>query len=475
MKRITFILILWSGFFNICQGQISSGLLKGDIYQNNAVNPAYFPASRWMISVPVLSGTSFNYNNRLSYSDAISKLDNGVNQVNFNNILRNLKEKNFIGLHTRVNLLFVGYRRNQAAISFFVNERIEADLFFPKDLVDFGINGNLNFTGRELNLRKLRGNATHYREMGVGYTYFDKEGRFSVGYRLKLLSGFYNASTPNNFNATLTTNADNFSLDIHVENAIFRNTEVYSNRNGTSFILSRNLGASLDIGASYKLNEQLSIGFSITDLGFISWKDGIDGRQLEDTNFTYGGVDIRNSDDLIEALEDSISGRFNIIENYDEPYTTALPAIGNITGSWHLNANSELIATVIPRFVLGNVQMQYGAGISQKISRNLKVNLSANKLPQQNINLGAALALYLGPIQIYGGTDRIIDYDLTTLRQFNYTFGINLALGRGKIKKTKAYSPSKFRLNGGEEIKVRGKDKIYLIIPKQKRKKPVNQ
>ena len=174
-------------------------------------------------------------------------------------------------------------------------------------------------------------------------------------------------------------------------------------------------------------------------------------------------------------MYDVIGRHTPIIESYDEPYSTVLPAIGNLTGSWHLNENSELIATVIPRFVRGNVQMQYGAGISQRVGRNLKVNVSANKLPQQNVNLGAALARYIGPIQIYGGTDRILNYDLTTLRQFNYTFGINLALGRGKIKKTRTYSPSKFRMNGGEEIKVKGKDKIYLIIPKQKRKKPVNQ
>lgn len=471
MKKVAFILILLSGLSKICQGQISSGLLKAEIYQNNAVNPAYFPSSRWVISIPVLSGTSINYNNRLSYSDAITQLDNGVNQVNFDNILNNLKNNNFIGLHARINVLFVGFRKNQAAISLFVNERIEADVFFPKDLVDFAVNGNINFIGQELNLNKLTGNASHYREMGIGYTYFDKKDRFSVGYRLKLLSGFYNASTPNNFTAALTTNADNFSLDINVENAVFRNSQVYENG---SLVFSGNTGFAVDLGATLKVNEQLSLGISITDLGFINWKEELTGRQLEDTNFIYGGVDIRNSDDLIEALEDSISDRFNIIESYDEPYTTLLPAIGNLTGSWYLNENSELIATVIPRFIRGNVQMQYGAGISQRIGRNLKVNFSANKLPQQNVNLGAALALYIGPIQIYGGTDRILNYDLTTLRQFNYTFGINLALGRGKIKKAKTYSPSKFRMNGGEEIKVKGKDKIYLIIPKQKRKKPVN-
>ncbi len=358
MRKLIIILIVFTGFMSSTRGQVSSAFLKGEIYQNNAINPAYFPNSRWVIGLPVLSGTSASYNNRLSYADAITKLDNGVNQVDFSRILGTLKNNNFIGVNARINVLFVGYRRNQAAISFFITERAEADFFLPKDLIDFGINGNINFIGKELEPKKLGLNASHYREMGIGFTYFDKKDRFSVGYRLKLLSGFANASIPNSFNATLATNPDNFSLDINVQNAIFRNTEVYSNRNGTPFIISPNLGVSFDLGASFKVNEQFSLGVSLTDLGFISWKDRIDGQQLEDTNFTYGGVDIRNSDDLFQALEDSLSDRFNVNDNYDEPYTTALPVVGNITGSWAINNSSELVVSMTPRFLMGNLQMQ---------------------------------------------------------------------------------------------------------------------
>lgn len=472
MKKLLLLLIPLVGFISNSLCQVSSAFLKGEIYQNNAINPAYFPNSQWVIGIPVLSGTAASYNNRLSYSDVFTKLDNGVNQVDFSRILNTLRNNNFIGLNVRVNDFFIGYRKNQAAVSFFINERLDADFFFPKDLIDFGLNGNINFIGKELELKKLGLNASHYREIGVGYTYFDKQDRFSFGYRVKLLSGFYNASIPDSFNATLRTNADNFSLDIDVQSAIFRNSNGYEDG---AWIFSNNIGASIDLGATYRLSDQLSLAISISDIGFIKWKEYLTGRQLEDTNFTYSGVDIKNSDDLLQALEDSLSNRFNIIESYDDPYGTMLPVIGNLTGSWKISENSEIVAAIIPRYVLGNMQMQYGAGISQKVGRNLKLNVSANKLPQQAINLGAALSAYIGPVQIYGGTDKIIGYDLTTLRNFNYTFGINLAFGRGKVKKTKTYSPSKFRLNGGEEIPVRGKDKIYLIIPKQKRKKPVNQ
>jgi len=472
MKRILLIVIVLAGFVHHSFGQVSAAFLQDEIYQNNAVNPAYFPNAKWFIGLPVLSGTALNYNNRLGYSDVITQLDNGVNLVDFEKTLGSLKKNNHIGVNFRVSDLFIGYRSNQAALSFFINDRIDVDLFFPKDLIDFGLNGNAAFIGETLELGKLGLNASHYREFGFGYTYFDKEDRFSFGYRIKLLNGFYNVSIPTSFTGNLTTNSENFALGIEVENAILRSTQVPEN--GT-FIFSSNVGAAVDLGINYHYNEQFSIGFSLTDIGFISWKDSVNSRQLEDLTFTYGGVDVRNTDDLVQALEDSLADKFNLVEDIADSYSTMLPLQGNLTGSWNITGNSQLVVSIAPRYVLGYLQMRYGAGITHKVGKNLKLNVSVNKLPQQAVNLGAALSAYLGPIQIYGGTDKTIGYNLTTLRNFNYTFGINLAFGRGKVKKTKEYSPQKFRINGGEEIPVRGKEKIYLIIKKQKRKKPVNE
>ena len=302
-------------------------------------------------------------------------------------------------------------------------------------------------------------------------TEVDKKDRFSMGYRVKLLNGFYHASTPTSFVGTLTTNEDNFSLAFDLQNARLRTVQV---PDGGSFVFSRNVGGAMDLGINYNYDDRFSIAFSVTDIGFITWKEEVDIDEATDVEFTYEGVDIADTDDLLTALEDSISDKFNVVEDLEESFTTLLPVRGNLTGSWHLTKNSQVVVAVMPRYVRGFLQMQYGAGITQQIGRNLRLNVSANKLPQQQVNIGAALAANLGPLQIYGGTDKILGYDVTQVRNFNYSFGINLMFGRGKVKKEKEYIPSTFRINGGEELRVRGKEKIYLIIKKQKHRKPVN-
>ena len=460
-----------TGFMHQGFNQVAVSFLKEAVYQNNAINPAYYPKAKWVVGLPVLSGTQFSFNSRFGYDDIFVPVDLNTTQINFDRFLGSLKENNYLGANLRVNDFYIGYRNNQAAISFFINDRVEADFFFPKALIDFAVNGNAGYIGQTLDLSKLGVTANHYREFGFGYTYFDKKDRFSMGYRVKLLNGFYHASTPTSFVGTLTTNEDNFSLAFDLQNARLRTVQV---PDGGSFVFSRNVGGAMDLGINYNDDDRFSIAFSVTDIGFITWKEEVDIDEATDVEFTYEGVDIADTDDLLTALEDSISDKFNVVEDLEESFTTLLPVRGNLTGSWHLTKNSQVVVAVMPRYVRGFLQMQYGAGITQQIGRNLRLNVSANKLPQQQVNIGAALAANLGPLQIYGGTDKILGYDVTQVRNFNYSFGINLMFGRGKVKKEKEYIPSTFRINGGEELRVRGKEKIYLIIKKQKPRKPVN-
>lgn len=448
--------------------QLSLTSLQNEVYQNNEINPAWYPKNTWTIGIPVLSGITTNYNNRLKYSDVITRLDDGTNQVDLTKVLGILKINNYIGTQVRVNNLFIGYRKNNAAISFFINERAEVDLFFPRDLIDFGVNGNLNFLDRNLELKKLALNASHYREIGVGYTSFGKGNKLNWGYRMKLLTGFYNVSIPNSFEATLSTNPENFALSVAFENAALRVAQV---PDGGSFVFSPNAGFSFDAGIDYRISDRVRLAMAVRDLGFINWKDGVKHRELSDAEFTYQGVDISDTENLIDALEDSLVDRFDYRDDREDAYRTALPAKLNFATTMLLTEKSELVITVAPEFVRGFLQMRYGGGISQRIGDRFRFNFSANKLPQQGINFGVALAANLGPMQIYGGTDKLIGYDLTGLKSFNYTFGINIATGRIKSAKWKKARVSEFSTNQSVTNPSRKKERIYLNIKKGKKRK----
>ena len=75
-----------------------------------------------------------------------------------------------------------------------------------------------------------------------------------------------------------------------------------------------------------------------------------------------------------------------------------------------------------------------------------------------------------GFYQFYMASDRLIGYNATKIRNLSLSFGMNLIFGRTN-KKGKSSSPDKFRFLGGDDVKVKSKEKIYLVIPKQQKKK----
>ena len=393
----------------------------------------------------------------------ITRLDDGTNLVDLTKTLDRLKVNNYIGANVRTNNFFIGYRGKTAAISFFINERVEADVFFPRDLIDFGINGNINFLDKTLELGKLAFNASHFREIGFGYTGFRKDNKFSWGYRVKLLTGFYNVSLPNNFEASLSTNPDNFFMTVSLNNADLRVTEVPE---AGSLVFSPNIGLAFDAGIDYQVSELVSLAVSFRDLGFINWVNGVSHRELEDTVFTYNGVDISDTDNLIDALEDSLADRFNYLTESEASYRTSLPLKFNLSSTINLDSRSRFIMMVSPEFVQGFPQLSVGAGITRKIGGSLEVSLLANKLPQQGVNLGMALSASAGPVQVYVGSDKLIGYDLTGLRSFNFTFGINLVSRVKKSRPWKSTRVSEFSTNDAYDQK----EKVFLNIQKEKKK-----
>jgi len=83
-----------------------------------------------------------------------------------------------------------------------------------------------------------------------------------------------------------------------------------------NFGQSSNRGISLDIGATYRLNEKWRFGFSILDIGQINWKDNITTYRSNETT-TFSGVslgsvnfnegDVFTFDSLTDSLEQVIN------------------------------------------------------------------------------------------------------------------------------------------------------------------------
>ena len=432
------------------------------------------PAGKVFLGLPAMSGVHLNYNNKLSYNNIFSPIDNGV-QVDSKKIFNSLQNENMVSTQVNINLLHLGYTTPAGATLYlFANERIEADFLYPKSLIDFIVNGNAGLVGEKVKIGKTRLGVTHFREMGAGYQYYIDDMDLGIGFRLKYFQGFFNMSTPESMTASITTESENYQLDIEMQNAVLRTSgkTIYDGTNGdlgSHLVSNGNSGFGVDLGFHYDLTNSFTIAGSVNDIGFISWKEDIENYSLKDTSVFYAGIDLKGVTDIVQEFKDTLVDKFDSYTKDTEAYNTLLTPRMYLSGAYHLTSQSDVTGTVAARYIQGQLKMAYGLGINYKLGSYFVGSINAIKLPQQIPNLGAAIAFKGGPAQLYIAVDQAAYWSVPDAKAIDVRFGINFIFGKPPTKE-KGDSANKSIFLGGE-VDVRGKDGIYTIIEKQKRRK----
>ena len=334
--------------------------------------------------------------------------------------------------------------------------------------------------------------ASHFREIGIGFAY-PVNKQLDFGLRAKYLMGFIDASTPGNTTANLTSSGEFFQLDGELKNAQLRTAgvDIYSGDEGdigSHLTSSGNTGLALDLGFEYKLNRYYSFAASILDIGWINWKTNVTNYTLNDTTFTYSGLNLDGIGDIRDAVEDSLFSKFDTRETNDS-YKSWLPL--KAYGSWiyHYDKNLDFYGSLGTRLIQGQLKMLYGGGMTRRFGKIFTGSLSAMKLPGQFFNVGAAFALNGGPVQWYMAADQVINFSVPDFKAFDFRFGINIKVrgkgdGRssrgsvtsygkkgnaddGTIKGSKGVEVGVFL---GKKVKTKKKDGIYAIIPKAEKR-----
>lgn len=456
------------------------------------MNPALIPKGDLFIGLPVLSGVHFNVNNRLSYNDLFTK-EGGEVLVQRDKVLSNLATQNIFTTQANINLFYVGFKTKTGALfSLSANERVEVDVLYPKEIIDYFWNGNRQFLSEDINFAKIGGRATHFREIALGVA-TPVNDQLTVGLKGKFLVGFFNASTPGNLKAKLTSSGEAFQVDAEWNNAGLRTSglNIYQGDPvdgkeiglGSHLIMNSNTGVAVDIGATYHLNKYYTVTGSLIDVGFISWKEDIESHTLNDTTFRYEGVSLRSISDIRQTIEDSLLSKFETNQNSD-PYKTWLPV--KAYGSWiyHYSKNTDFYISGGARLVQRQLKMMYGGGVTQKFGKVFTGSLSVTKLPQQFFNAGAAFAVNGGPVQMYMAADQVINFSAPDFKSFDFRFGINFVFNKKQEEASDAFG-SRPPIGGargvdtnaflGRRVKTKKREGIYSIIKRQKKRELKNK
>lgn len=480
--------VLFGGAIS-AQTSLSFYHLGDATWQGSSYNPAWMPGSKVFIGLPVLSGVHVHANNKFSYNQAIRQEGNN-NVVRVSSLLSDLQRQNMTSVHAGISLLHLGYRlpNGNTVVSLFANERMEADVLYSRELVEFVWRGNGGRLGEVIDLGQSGTNVSHFREIGMGVAHRVND-QLRVGARLKMYQGFMNISTPRNMTATLEVNPQTYAMKLEAENTMIRTSglDIYGGSEGSMgkhLMSPGNSGFGLDIGFDYEVNKYLSFSASLVDVGFISWKTDISNTAFSDTTFTYSGVNIKGVDDLPQVLQDSLLDKFSTSKNSDA-YSTWMPtkAYGSMT--WKYTENTHFIGSVGARYIHGQLKMLYGGGIRQYMGP-MVATVNVMKLPQHFFNLGAALAVKGGPVQYFVAADQIVNFSVPDAKAFDFRMGINIMLGKpagrgpGGSQLGSTFDNSRLRQDDpkgvstgsflGERVKTKRREGIYSVIGKQKKR-----
>ncbi len=341
----------------------------------------------------------------------------------------------------------------EAVYSFNVTEKINFRFQYPKDFMQFLIEGNASFGNQTASFDGLGINANHYREYGVNFNRTLKNDRLTVGVRLKYLYGMENINTAT---SDIDIYTDPNTYDISTNSEIKLNTSGLSDsivKIGDYLFGRNNKGYGADFGFNYKVNEKISINGSVIDLGFIKWNNNVTNYTSKKNQFSYTGIDIdefilndtssTNGSKSFDRVLDSLEKTFNI-EETNNSYTSSLATQIYFGGKYHLDNSSNIAALAHADFFKGKIKPSLSLSYNKKFTNFFHLTFSYTITNKSFNNIGGGIVFHPGPIQLYIMADNIVGaFKPQNAQYFQLRTGLNLVFGKKSLNSVRKKEQSK--------------------------------
>lgn len=479
----------------------TSYFMEGTHYRQQ-LNPALTPTKGYF-NLPVIGAVNATVGSTsLGYQDIIDIIDDGDDFYTKPDFMNRLKDNNKLNVNFSTEILSAGWYKGKNFWSFNIGLRTDIGANLTKNMFTFlnemetveenWRNSNYDISGQQLNI-----NA--YTEIGLGLSR-QINSRLTVGARVKALLGignmelklnrvamsanlpsdqqinqwssesYWNSMTPsqaaqaaqelkdkfNNYHANLTVGAELKSsfkgLELQEEEGKDYVTD-FDFDSGKLGIAGYGFG--IDLGASYKILDNLTVSASVLDLGFISWSKSstkiasANPDPIDIKGSTYANmVDPNNPNTVMNAvnqLQNDAQGYMDRVTNGDvldydmlqlevsdakESRKSRL-ASTLVLGAEYGFFNNKLAVGVLSttRFVQPDAltELTFSANYRPKSWFNVALSYSAIQSAGKSFGLG----LKLGPLFV--GTDYMfLGKDSNSVNGF---VGVSIPLGGRKASK----------------------------------------
>ena len=291
-----------STFFIVlmCQGQNKQLLYNvSDLPQTLMSNPGARINFDGHFGIPLFSHLSISAGSSgVNLYDIFDNSNPNVNQ-RVTNAINRLTRKDYFTAQEQIEILSLGWRLNKDDyLSAGIYQEMDLFAYFPKDPAVLVSQGNANYINVPFDFSHVSftGEVLTVYHLGLNRRI---DNKLRVGARAKLYSGIFNVESVNNTGIFLTRNTPdgpNYyrhfaeNIDVRVNTSGFTTLrdanqtvqEASKDLLGKSFF-GGNIGVGLDLGATYKIQDNLILTGSVQDLGLMFQRDDVE-------NYTYKGT-----------------------------------------------------------------------------------------------------------------------------------------------------------------------------------------
>lgn len=423
-------------------------------------NPSAFIQYKGYIGVPVVSNINITLTNSGLHYKNVFKADPETGQtttIDLNNTVKHMYDNgNMLNTNIALNLIDFGFRVKNWNVSFSYRIRSDEYVTYSKDLFGFLVNGNISYMGDDnpADLSMVM-HYTAYQELGVGLR-VEITPNLALGFRPKLLFGAGNIKSKN-VSGQIYTDPATYAMRVMYE-ADFKQAAIspdFSMQNMTIGELfsnmSKNVGAAIDLGATYRINDNIGVSASILDLGFINWKtycqrsiSTIDsaGHFYQDGGIVYNGLSVEDIDQISQNPDEYA----NILARYFPTNTTNLDHYAQalagrfiVEGYYNLGEYHRFSALFQGRIVNNQFLPSFTVAWNGNFLNIFDLCVNYTIAKHSYDNLGVGIGFNLGVFHIYALTDNIISICgvKQMLNHTNTNVQVGIVFDWGKLEEPK--------------------------------------
>jgi hypothetical protein len=486
IRTLILLILISSVQLSVSAQQVNSLYFMENVPVRHYLNPAFQPENDFYLSLPVIGFTQFGIgDNSIALKDIIYK-QNGQTisflnpQGSIDRFYNKLKTNTVFRADLQTNLLSFGFRNKDDYWTFSVSEKVNGMVSLPKSLFKLSFFGTPDILTNSYNFTTLQTDVSIYTEAALGYSR-KLDDQWTIGGKVKFLYGSANFSNTNN-QMNLQAGINNWTLkgsgsvnsSSPVQVNIGTNFQSFTYKAPTSvadWLKPSGIGAGIDFGTEYKLNENVRLSGAILDLGFINWTKNVHNYQYG-VDYNFNGIKQFDSnagintfvnlynhlvagqlnDSLVSALRSSTSSELTT-----KQYTTGTTAKLNL-GIEYTLFNNRLGFGLLSnsRVFKRTVTEEITASVNGRPYKWLNGTLSYSVFNGRMSSIGAGLGLKTGFVHWFIAAD-YFSFQKVTLAlsdlglnyqnakvaipyntpSFNFSAGINLIFD-SKIKNMKS-------------------------------------